>query len=363
MITAEMFFTEAKEAWLATCTLTPAAAVAGRYIKETTETSYRQYCESLALFFGDMPLGKIHCGNLREFQRARLSGAEPFVRYRRPQDAKPRVVKGTTLPPKGKAPCPAKPKKVNQELAVLRRIMIQGSAWTPELETQYRPLLEEESEQQRALEPDEQELWLKTAASRERWQVVYWYTLLAIGCTLSTNELRYLRVGDVNLLHRTITITGKGVKCRGRRRVIALLTAEEMWAAEKLLERAKTECGCKDPQDYVLPFRNRKYAWNPKKPMSTSGIKREWQEVREASELRWFRQYDCRHTGGTNLALLGWRPAQIKARMGHITDQMNEHYTHISEAAQHREHSRVAFERMGPRPERPGWFDRRVAYQ
>lgn len=347
VITVEMPFTEAASVWLDSCTLPLEINTAGgRYIKDNTETSYRQYCESLALFFGGMPMGQIHYGNLREYQRCRLAGAEPFIRRRRPHEQP--------------GPSPVKAKKVNQEMAILSRIMLMGGVWTPEIQKMYRRLKEDEEDQQRALEREEQELWLTTAAQRERWQVVHWYSVLALGCTLSTNELQHLRIGDVNLNYRTIAVAAKGVKCKGRKRTIAMLTADELWAAEKLLERAAA-CGSKAPQHYLFPFRIKKYDWVATKPMSTSGIKREWQEVREATGLLWFRQYDLRHTGGTRLAEEGWRPAQIKARMGHITDQMNEHYTHISEDAQRREHERVSTLKFAPRAVRPGWDERKVA--
>lgn len=349
VISAEMSFTDAASVWLDCCTLpTNSVIVSGRYIKNNTEVSYRQYCESLALFFGRMPLNKIHYGTLREFQRLRLSGEEPFIRRRRPHEQP--------------GPSPVKPKKVNQELALLRRILQQGGAWNIELEAWYKrsKLVEEESDQQRALETDEQDLWLSTAASKERWQVVHWYSILGIGDTLSTNELQHLRIGDVNLHHRTIAVAGLGVKCKKRKRVIAMLTAEELWAAEKLLERA-AECGSKAPQHYVMPFRIKKYDWVPTKPMSTSGIKREWGEVREATGLLWFRQYDLRHTGATRLAEQGWNIAQIKARMGHTTDEMNQHYTHISDSAQRREHERVTTLKFAPRAERPQRWERKVA--
>lgn len=337
VITEDLSFAAAAQIWLDFCisSASPAGGPSSaRYIRRNTEVSYRQYCESLALFFGAMPLNKVHFGNLREYQRCRIEGADPFIRRRRPHQPA--------------ASCPASAKKVNQELAVLRRILLMGGAWSKELEQFYRPLLEEPSEALRALEPQEQERWLNTAGTQKRWELVHWYSLLAIGTTMSTNELQHLRLGDVNLFHQTVTVAGAGVKCKGRKRSIALLTAEEMWAAEKLLERAR-RCGSVAPQDYLFPFRMKKYDWVPTKPMSTSGIKREWQEVREATGLLWFRQYDLRHTGGTRLAEAGWRPEMIKARMGHLTEKMRENYTHITEAAQRREQERVNTLRFAPR--------------
>lgn len=352
VITAEVRFTEAARIWLEFCSLpAPTGDMSARYIKENTEVSYKQYCESLALFFSDMPLNTIRIEHLRGYQQCRISGTDPFVRYRRPQDKKERKVGSITFPPLGKTPCPVAPKKVNQELSILRRIMLQGDAWTPELGKLYRPLMEEESEAQRALEPEEQALWMATSQSKEDWLTVHWYSQLGIGATLSTNELQHLRVGDINLNIRTLAVAGKGVKCKGRKRTIALVTAEDVWAAEQLLERGK-KLGSTQPQHYVFPFRERPNTFNPTMPMSSSGMKRDWQEVREATGLLWFRPYDLRHTGGTRLAEEGWRPAQIKSRMGHITDAMNDHYTHITEAAQRREYERVQPLKFAPRSER-----------
>lgn len=359
VITAEMFFTEAARIWLDFCTLpAPTEDMVALYITENTEVSYRQYCESLALFFGEMRLDKIDIGNLRGYQRARLAGAEPFIRYRRPQDAKDKVIGKMRIPAVGKTPCPVKAKKVNQELAMLRRILIHADTWGA-LEKQYRPLKEEDSEAQRALEPEQQELWMRTSQSKEDWLTTHWYSQLGIGATLSTNELRYLRIGDVNLNYQTVAVAGKGVKCKGRKRTIALLTAEDLWAAEKLLERAKS-LGASSPQHYLFPFRDRRNNFDARKPMSSSGLKRPWQEIREATGLLWLRPYDLRHTGGTRLAEEGWRPAQMKARMGHITDQMMEHYTHISEAAQRREYARVTPMKFGPRAVGREMYERRV---
>ncbi len=309
--------------------------ITARRIRATTESSYSQYLKSLNLFFGQIPLNKIHRGNLKEYQRIRLSGLDPFIRRRRPHE-EPR-------------PLTVSAKKVNQELATLRQVMQCADVWRRELEVGYKPLVEEESEVQRAMQPEEQELWLYTAQQKERWRVVHWYSLLAIGATLSTNEMRFLRLGDINLYQQTVTVAGAGVKCAARRRTNALLTADQLWAAEKLLERARMECGCTAPQDYVFPFRNRKYSWDPARPMSTSGIKREWQEVREASGLLWVRQYDLRHTGATRNAEDNMPDTVRDRRMGHRPNsRMREHYTHVDAAFQRRVHEQMVARKRPP---------------
>jgi len=68
--------------------------------------------------------------------------------------------------------------------------------------------------------------------------------------------------------------------------------------------------------------------------MTVSGLKKPWEEVREASKLTWFRQYDCRHTAITRLAEGGTPLATIMKRAGHISPKMTDHYTHISDQSQ-----------------------------
>jgi hypothetical protein len=70
--------------------------------------------------------------------------------------------------------------------------------------------------------------------------------------------------------------------------------------------------------------------------MTVSGLKRKWEEVRLASNLKWFRLYDTRHTGITRLAEQGIPIQVIMSRAGHISPRMSQHYTHVSEAAQRR---------------------------
>ena len=299
-----------------------------------TDRSYVQYGESLKLFF-TMPLEKIHLGNLVQYQKARLAGDDPFIRFRRPQDAKPRKVGDAMLPPRGKMPCPVQAKKVNQELGLLQMLLKHAGAWTPELDEHYALLDEDEEEVPRALTPEEQEHWLHIASASPDTEIVFWYSLVAFETLNSTDELRGYRVGDWNLQQR-IAVVRRG-KVRARERTIQITDPDALWAMERLLERA-AQCGSKQYTDFIFPLRGRgPYGeWDPGRPMSSSGMKRQWNLVRERSGLTWFRQYDPRHTGITRLAEEGVPIAVIKDQAGHITDKMSRHYTHISEAAQRR---------------------------
>lgn len=331
----ELPFKEAAQIYLSLleCSAAPPPRYAAEYIRKNTLRSYRQYIESLNLFFEAMPLFKITEGQMRAYQDARVAGTEPFIRYRRPHDAKERIVNGIVIPAKGKTSCPANPAKIKQELNFLIRILKRGGAWTKEHED-FRHFLVPKSDLPRALTPKQQLVWLECARSRERWERVYWWSLVAFDTLASPNELRLLRVGDVNLHHRLIFIRWSSAKTGPREREIGIRTTDALWALEQFLIRAD-ELGSKSPTDALFPFRDKKTnLYNPKRSMGETGLYTLWNEVREASGLDWFRMEDTRHTGATRMAEAGINPRIIAERMGHSNEKMQRHYQHLSYEAQ-----------------------------
>ena len=333
-ITSDLEFSTAAKQWVDARSVTALpGAISARYIRKNTEESYRQYIRTLELFFVGMKLGDIRLHHFAAYQRARLQGDEPFVRYRRPQDAKGKMINGAMIPPKGKIPCPVKPKKVNQELGLLQHIMKRANCWTGEMGEIYQTILDDEEEMPRALNPEEQRLWLDTARLKERWNKVYFYSIFAFGTCMSTDELRGIRLGDLNLFQQIVVVKRKTAKNTHRARTIELVGGDVLWAAEKLIEMA-SELGSREAHHYLFPWRVKLGEFDPEKPMSESGIKVPWNEVRAQSGLTWFRQYDCRHTAITRLAEEGVPTDIIMARAGHISEKMRRHYTHISQSAQ-----------------------------
>jgi integrase len=317
-ITAGMQFAQAADLWMQSRTIEtkPGMRIA-RYIRPTTEVSYRQYVATLKLFFGRLRLCDIRLDHIANYQAARVQGAAPFIRKRRPQD-------------KEAGPCPAKAKKANQELTVLKMILRRAKLWGEEQDLYYQPLQEDEPEIPRALSQEEQARWLGVAQSEARWHIVYWYSVLAFATCMSTNEVRSLRLGDVSLEARVLAVPWEGSKNRYRHRTIPVADPEVLWALKWFMDRAARLGSCQ-PQHYLFPSRKARGIWNPNAPMSESGIKRQWEEVREASKLTWFRQYDTRHTAITRMAEAGVPISIIMDFAGHISEKMTRHYTHISE--------------------------------
>jgi integrase len=288
-----------------------------RYVRSATLTNYEQHVTSLSLFFGKMRLAEIRLDHIRQYQLARATGAAPFIRRRRPHEEP--------------APCPTKAAHVNQELTLLRTIMRRGQLWDAVFADYYEELREDISDVPRALTSDEERRWLEISASQERWQVVHWYSLIAFATCMSTNEFRALRLRDINIAAGVLTVPDEGSKVRSRHRTVPIQGEQALWAIGKLVRRAE-HLGAREPHHYLFPVcQNGSY--DPMRPMSNSGLKKPWQEVREATGLLHFRMYDTRPTAITRLAEAGVPVTVIMDMAGHMSPRMTQHYTHISEQA------------------------------
>jgi len=202
-------------------------SITARYVRRNTEKAYQNQAKSVSLFFGETRLEDIGWYNMKDYQRARVAGDLPFHRYRRPQDAKPRMLKdGSILPPLGRTPCPAKPQQVNQEMQLLKRIKLFAGCWSIEDGKWFKYLLEEQSDVARALTAEQQHLWLDMCRAQERWSLILWWSIVAFHTTMSTNELRGLRLGDVRLQQELIVVPWPCAKNKGRKRTITIDDAD-----------------------------------------------------------------------------------------------------------------------------------------
>lgn len=296
----KLTFGKAAEEWINSRTMAPGSHA--RYVSPRTLWDLQQYIRALNRKFGKVPLKKIHVGLLRQYQNQRSQS------------------------------CGAN--KINQELGTLLRIMKRAGAWTSAMEDCYEPLQHEEADVARALSPEEQQKFIEVAASREEWHFVYYYALLALATSASNCEMRGLHVGDVNLFSKVLHIRREHAKNRYRIRTIPMHD-EAVWAATRLLERART-LGADGPHHYLMPFRRAPNHWDPDQPMSNSGIRKTWEAVREAAGVPGLRIHDLRHTAITRMAEAGVPIPVMLSMAGHISTRMQQHYTSISEFAKRR---------------------------
>jgi integrase len=317
-IRPEMTFTEAATAydmWMS-C---PGSSRRARYRAPRTTKDIRTKMKALNKFFGPQTLDKIGSLHLREYQKQRFSN------------------EGS----RWAQTCGAK--KINSELSVLLRILKLGNAYSSDIQKWYQTLQEDECEIPKALTPDEQEHFLAVAESNPRWHVIWWYSLLALHTGFSSDELRTIRQGDINLQYQILAVNRTIGKNRFRRREIALTDSQCLWALERLLDRAIT-LGDKNPSYHLFPKRISRGHYDGSQHIGETGVRQMFEEVRDAAGLQWFKLNGWRHTSITRMAEAGVAMQVIMARAGHTSPKMSQHYIHISEQAE-----RIALQRMGPR--------------
>lgn len=294
-----------------------------RYKSFRTVRDYRLKIKSLGKFFNDLTLREIHLGNFRAYQKARLLNSGELWKHQ------------------------AGTRKTNAELSLVERFMRLAGCWTPELEQYYHRLIEEESEIPRALEPSEQEYFLEMAQSNPDWHIVHWYSLFALHTGFSTDEIRSLRQGDINLRYQIVAVNRKAGKNKFRRREIPITDSRCMWALERLMERSVELVG-RSPEFYLFPFRLVRNHFEGSRPMSETGVRKQFECVREAADVVWFQFNGWRHTAMTRMAEAGIPISTIMARAGHCSPKMSMHYIHISMQAE-----RLALESMTPGKKSP----------
>jgi integrase len=153
--------------------------------------------------------------------------------------------------------------------------------------------------------------------------------------------MRTLRQGDVNLNHQIIAVNRKAGKNRFRRREVPLTDGSCLWAVQKLMERSYELVG-KSPELYLFPSRVVRNQFNGNFHMSETGVRKQFEAIRDLAAVPWFRLNGWRHTAITRMAEAGVPIATIMARAGHCSPKMSAHYTHISSQAE-----RFAMQRMG----------------
>lgn len=313
-LTPQLTFSEAFELWLAARLIERGnGATSARFIAPRTERDLRQYARAAAQFFGRLRLEEIHAGHLRAYQRARAVCDPSAGGWERPA--------GANL--------------IRKEIQTVVRVLRAAGAWTAHLEEAFEPVQAAPSDIPRALSPAEQHRWLHMAASRPGWRVVYWYSIVALQTTLSTNELRSLRRGDIFLEQGVLQVRSAAAKNRFRIRTVPLETPQLSWALGSLLERG-ARLGAHGPHQYLFPFHLTAERYDPDRPMSVWGLRKRWEEVRSAADLLWLRPYDLRHTAITRMAEAGVPIQVIQSLAGHISPRMQQHYTAISMEAKRR---------------------------
>jgi integrase len=226
------------------------------------------------------------------------------------------------------------PRTVNLETKVLRMVLRSGRLWA-RIVDDFKPLPENKRGPGRALSEEQEKKLFQTAASKTAWEVAYYAATLAANTTVRGCEIKGLRLQDVNLLDKTMTIRRASTKTDAGARIIPL-NSLACWSVARLLERAK-KVGATEPQHYLLPacpFRHSReghqtggLGYDPTKPVE--GWRTAWRKLTAEAGLPGLRFHDLRHHSITKLAEAGVADQTLMAIAGHVSRAMLDHYSHV----------------------------------
>jgi integrase len=196
--------------------------------------------------------------------------------------------------------------------------------------------------------------------------VAFYAAMVASNTTMRGVEITNLRIVDVNLIDREVSVNRSKGNTAGVRRIP--LNDGAMWGFARLLERAHA-IGSTEPGHFLLPafnYRSKRpdhgTGYNPEahqkgwrtawRALTRETSRRAGREAaqealgagkglrsaiaawkRAAAPFRGLRFHDLRHTSITRLAESEASDATIMAISGHMSRETMEHYSHVRNAA------------------------------
>jgi integrase len=223
---------------------------------------------------------------------------------------------------------------INLETKVLRMVLTTGRLWS-RIADDFKPLPENKRGPGKALTEEEERKLFQIAGSKPQWAVAYYAATLAANTTARGCEIKGLRLQDVDLIEKTMTIRRVSTKTDAGARIIPL-NENACWAVARLLERGK-KLGAVEPEHFLLPacpFRHSRedhitggLGYDPTKPMQ--GWRTAWRKLTEKAGLKGLRFHDLRHHSITKLAESGVADQTLMSIAGHVSKAMLDHYSHI----------------------------------
>ena len=251
----------------------------------------KRVCELL----GSTMLHNLTEANIRQYMRARLDSG----------------VSGRTI---------------NMEVGELSRAM--GHPWSrlwPKVKK-----LEERKDVGKALSPEEERRLLDAITdqtSHSRSQTLGTFVRVALMTGMRSGEIIGLTWGQVDFDRRVITVGraktsfGTGRQIPMNAGLFAVLSVHAAWAMKRF--------NAMESSHYLFPF-GKPSPTDPTKPITD--ITGAWDALRARAEVD-CRFHDLRHTCATKMAEAGVPESTMKAILGHMSQRMLEHYSHIRMAA------------------------------
>ena len=237
----------------------------------------------------------------------------------------------------------ASPKTINEEVAVLLRLMGDaGDVIRARMKRAKTLKLKHEDYEGKALTLDEVKALYEAARVNEpepgkkkdlratRTPMILPAVAVALNTTLRRGEIQRLNWGRLDFLRNVLTV-GKSKTPAGAGRTIPL-NSELREILLGYRDWYQTAIAPASPAHYVFPYgKNRQ--WDPTRPITT--LTTAWEGVRARAGVK-ARFHDLRHTAITNLCESGAPEAVIMAIAGHVSRRMLERYAHVRMEAKRR---------------------------
>ena len=279
-----MLFPKAGSSWLQT---------RKSYISAKSFHEYELNISTLAKFFGEMRLGEITADQISAYQQMRLGQCGPF--------------------------------SINHECGVLQQMLKRAGQWFS-IEPHYQPLPVPKEQRGRVLSEDERKRLLLVAQSNPNWEAAYLFASISVNTTAGPKETFTLRLKDIDLERKIMTVQPEGAKNSYRARPIPL-NDDAFHAAKLALTRAR-KLGSFAPDHYLFPFRIHTNLHDHTRHQTS--FKTAWLKMIKAADLPGFRMYDLRHHAIT--ALLESPDVSeetVETIAGHISRRMKKRYSHV----------------------------------
>jgi integrase len=292
-------------------------SAAGRIWLETRKPYLRprpfylagQHIKHLSVFFGEMPLRKIHIGHIREFQKAR------------------------THNPEGRWHKRAGPSIINHETSALQSVLKRAGEWD-KIKPHFEALPLPRWKPPKVLSDEQEMLVFAIAQGNPNLELAAWTSSLTVNTSVAGVELRSIQLSHVNMDARipTLLVDAETAKEEIRGRIIVLNSTAQMMM-HKCLKRA-SELGAYQPEHYLFPFRRAPGHWDPTRPATASWLRRSFEELRGAAGIPWLTPHCFRHQHATLSYEAGEPPQTIRLRMGHTSERMTQYYSSLRRESQ-----------------------------
>ena len=244
-----------------------------------------------------------------------------------------------------------KPKSVNNEILFLSSILRDAKLWW-RVEGEYKKLRVDANDEIVALTQEEQQRMLQVARTADDNAVAPYTSVLSFSTGMRSKEIMHMQIGAIQGLDTEfpiIRVRRSTTKTNAGARPVSL-DSMAVWAVRKLLDRAR-RLGATKPEHFLLPTLLERHSrptdplygkgegFDPTHPMGS--WQKEWNTFRKAAKIEHRHFHLMRHSYITRAAEAGVPLAITQAQVGHMSQALTAHYTHISEKAIHKAAQRI----------------------